>query len=57
MAFCAVSHPTDLGAVVRENMALPRWIIGTVAVGALALVAAACGDDDDAAPEDPESER
>jgi uncharacterized surface protein with fasciclin (FAS1) repeats len=35
------------------NMALPRWIIGTVAVGALALGAAACGDDDDAAPEEP----
>jgi uncharacterized surface protein with fasciclin (FAS1) repeats len=35
------------------NMALPRWIIGTVAVGALALGAAACGDDDDAAPQEP----
>jgi uncharacterized surface protein with fasciclin (FAS1) repeats len=35
------------------NMALPRWIIGTVAVGALALGAAACGDDNDAAPEEP----
>ena len=35
-------------------MALPRWIIGTVAVGALALGAAACGDDDDGAtPEEP----
>ena len=34
-------------------MALPRWIIGTVAVGALALGAAACGDDDDAASEEP----
>jgi uncharacterized surface protein with fasciclin (FAS1) repeats len=34
-------------------MALPRWIIGTAAVGALALGAAACGDDDDAAPEEP----
>jgi len=34
-------------------MALPRWIAGTVAVGALALGAAACGDDDDAAPEEP----
>ena len=34
-------------------MALPRWIIGTVAV-ALALGAAACGDDDDGAtPEEP----
>jgi uncharacterized surface protein with fasciclin (FAS1) repeats len=31
------------------NMAIPRWIIGTVAVGALALGAAACGDDDDGA--------
>jgi uncharacterized surface protein with fasciclin (FAS1) repeats len=36
------------------NMALPRWIIGAVAVGALALGAVACGDDDDgAAPEEP----
>jgi uncharacterized surface protein with fasciclin (FAS1) repeats len=35
------------------NMALPRWIIGTVAVGVLALGAAACGDDDGAAPEEP----
>jgi uncharacterized surface protein with fasciclin (FAS1) repeats len=35
------------------SMALPRWIIGTVAVGALALGAAACGDDDDAASEEP----
>jgi uncharacterized surface protein with fasciclin (FAS1) repeats len=36
------------------NMALPRWIIGTVAVGTLALGAAACGDDDDgASPEEP----
>ena len=34
-------------------MALPRWIIGTVAVGVLALGAAACGDDDGAAPEEP----
>jgi uncharacterized surface protein with fasciclin (FAS1) repeats len=34
-------------------MALPRWIIGTVAVGALALGAAACSGDDDAAPEEP----
>jgi len=36
-------------------MALPRWIIGTVAVGVLALGAAACGDDDGAAPEEPSS--
>jgi uncharacterized surface protein with fasciclin (FAS1) repeats len=35
------------------NMALPRRIIATVAVGVLALGAAACGDDDDAAPEEP----
>lgn len=34
-------------------MALPRWIIGPVAVGALALGAAACGNDDGAAPEEP----
>ncbi len=34
-------------------MALPRWIMGTVAVGVLALGAAACGDDDGAAPEEP----
>ena len=33
-------------------MALPRWIIATIAVGALSLTAAACGDDD-AAPEEP----
>lgn len=35
-------------------MALPRWIIGTVAVGALTVGAAACGDDDSAdAPDEP----
>ena len=34
-------------------MALPRWIIGPVAVGALALGAAACGNDNGAAPEEP----
>jgi len=34
-------------------MALPPWIIGTVAAGVLALGAAACGDDDDTAPEEP----
>jgi uncharacterized surface protein with fasciclin (FAS1) repeats len=36
------------------NMALPRWIIGTVAVGAFTVGAAACGDDDGAdAPDEP----
>jgi uncharacterized surface protein with fasciclin (FAS1) repeats len=46
--------PGTLSIETQEmNMALPRWIIGTVAVGALALAAAACGDDDDAAPEEP----
>jgi uncharacterized surface protein with fasciclin (FAS1) repeats len=46
--------PGTLTVETQEmNMALPRWIIGTLAVGALALGAAACGDDDDAAPEEP----
>jgi uncharacterized surface protein with fasciclin (FAS1) repeats len=34
-------------------MTLPRWIIGTVAAGALALGAVACGDEHGAEPEEP----
>jgi uncharacterized surface protein with fasciclin (FAS1) repeats len=49
----AIAKGTPNIETEEMNMALPRWIIGTVAVGALALGAAACGDDDDAAPEEP----